>query len=77
MGGKNGWQDEAWAVVMALPLILCFTPGLQDVAEKGFSILSNSVPPWYQGGIGAALAFAFGRERVAGVIGRLIARRGK
>lgn len=73
MGGK-GWQDELWCFVMAAPLILCFTPGLQVYAKEGFSILAD-VPIWYQSGFGAALAFAFGRDRVAGIVGRLVKRK--
>lgn len=73
MRGK-GWLDEFWAVLLAVPFILCFTPGLQDVARTGFFILGD-VPPWYQTGMGAALAFAFGRDRVAGALGRLIRRK--
>lgn len=75
MGGKNGWQDEVWCLVMALPLILCFTPGLQAYAKEGFLILSHDVPIWYQSGFGAALAFAFGKERVAGIVGRILSRK--
>lgn len=72
----NGWRDEFWTAVLALPFVLCFTPGLQDVAAKGFEILTESVPPWYQGGMGAALGLAFGHDRGAGVVRRIKAKIG-
>ncbi|WJS83890.1 hypothetical protein [Paracoccus sp. TOH] len=73
MRGK--WQDDFWTVLLAAPFILCFTPGLQDVAEQGFVILSSSVPPWYQTGMGAALAWAFGKDRAAEIAGRIMGRK--
>lgn len=71
MARGKGWLDEFWAVLLAIPFVLCFMPGLQGVAEKGFSILSDQVPAWYQTGIGAALAFAFGRDRAVSVASRI------
>ena len=71
----GGWSDEVWTVALSAPFILCFIPGLQDVAKQGFLILRDTVPEWYQAGFGAGLAFAFGRERVSGIVGKLLARR--
>lgn len=71
MGGKGGWKDEFLTILLSFPFVLCFTPGLQDVAKTGFSILGD-VPPWYQTGMGAALAFAFGKDRVASVVDRIL-----
>lgn len=69
--GANGWKDELWAVLLALPFLLCFIPGLQAYAKEGFSILSH-VPPWYQAGLGSALAFIFGKDRAVSVLSRMI-----
>lgn len=74
-GDRGGWSDEVWTVALAAPFMLCFIPGLQAYAKEGFFILSAYVPEWYQAGFGAGLAFAFGRERVAGIVGRLLDRR--
>jgi hypothetical protein len=70
MRGK-GWLDELWAVLLALPLLICFIPGAQGFAKDGFSVLA-SAPVWYQAGVGAALAFIFGKDRAASVLSRII-----
>ena len=33
---KNSWKDEFITIVVMIPVILCFVPGLEDVVKNGF-----------------------------------------
>lgn len=44
---QSGWKDEFWTIVLAIPFIMCFIPGLDKYALRGFSVL-ESTPEWYQ-----------------------------
>jgi hypothetical protein len=42
-----GWKDEYVLIVLSIPLIGCFIPGLAHYVETGFKALSYT-PTWYQ-----------------------------
>lgn len=44
---QSGWKDEFWTIVLAIPFIMCFIPGLDKYALRGFSVL-EATPDWYQ-----------------------------
>ena len=46
---QNSLKDEFITVVVMIPVILCFVPGLEDVVKNGFDRLSE-LPEWYQNG---------------------------
>lgn len=56
------WLDEFWSVVLAVPLLGSFMPGLQDFVSRGFVILGQDAPGWYLGAVGLAVAWGFGRR---------------
>lgn len=56
------WLDEFWSVLIAVPAVLAFVPGVQDVVSRGFVILGQDAPGWYLAGLGAAVTWAFGRK---------------
>lgn len=56
------WLDDFWSVVLAVPLLAAFMPGLQDVVSRGFQIIGTDAPGWYLGSVGLAVAWAFGRR---------------
>jgi len=43
---QNSLKDEFITVVVMIPVILCFVPGLEEVVKNGFDRLSE-LPEWY------------------------------
>jgi len=58
-GMKDSWKDEYWTIVLSIPAVLCFVPGLADVVRDGFKVLSEC-PVWYQSCLVGAIAASFG-----------------
>ena len=54
-----GWKDEYWTIIISLPMIMCFIPGLVLYVERGFEALQKT-PDWYQWAVGIAIGSAFG-----------------
>lgn len=46
-GTKASWKDEIVTVVVLIPVILVFIPGMEAVVQNGFDRL-NELPEWYQ-----------------------------
>lgn len=44
---KNSWKDELVTIVILIPCILAFIPGMEDIVKSGFERL-NELPEWYQ-----------------------------
>lgn len=61
---RTSWKDEFWTVLIAIPLVLSFVPGLQPYIAEGFSVLEADVPDWYKWAVGAAISFAFARRKI-------------
>ena len=45
-GTQNSWKDEVITIVVLIPTILVFIPGMEDVVKNGFQRL-NELPEWY------------------------------
>lgn len=43
---KSSIKDEVVTLVILVPVILCFIPGMEDVVKTGFQRLSE-LPDWY------------------------------
>ena len=43
---QNSWRDEIITVVVLIPVILVFIPGMEDIVKQGFQRL-NELPEWY------------------------------
>lgn len=56
---NSGWKDEFFTLVLALPAVLCFIPGMADVVSDGFKALQQT-PTWYQVCLLVAVGSAFG-----------------
>lgn len=67
-GSRVSWADEWFTILLSIPLIMCFVPGLADYAKAGFLALSESVPDWYLYSLSVAIAAAFGVRNVIGVL---------
>lgn len=44
---KGSWKDELVTVVVLIPCVLAFVPGMEDVVKSGFQRLEE-LPSWYQ-----------------------------
>ncbi len=67
MAMKNSagsWKDEFWTIVFAIPVILCFIPGMAPVVLSGFQVLS-ATPVWFQGLFGVLVAASVGYRKAA------------
>jgi hypothetical protein len=45
-GTQNSLKDEFVTVIVLIPVILCFIPGLEQTVKNGFDRLSE-LPEWY------------------------------
>lgn len=61
---QSGWKDEYWTIVLSMPMIMCFIPGLVEYVVKGFEALQKT-PEWYRYAIGIAISSAFGVKTFA------------
>lgn len=44
---KSSWKDEVVTIVVLIPCVLAFIPGMEEVVKNGFQRLSE-LPDWYQ-----------------------------
>jgi len=56
---KNSWKDEFITIVVMIPVILCFIPGLENVVKNGFDRLAE-LPEWYTWLVFAVCSAAIG-----------------
>jgi len=62
--GNSGWKDEWFTIILSIPAILCFIPGMAEVVYQGFESLKNC-PEWYQWGLMIAIGSSFGYRKIA------------
>ena len=58
-GSQSSWKDEWLTILFSIPLILAFTPGMEDLVRNGFQQLEQ-MPEWYQYSLGVIVAASFG-----------------
>ena len=58
-GSQNSWKDEFLTIILSVPLILCFVPGMEEVVRNGFNQL-DSVPDWYKAAFAVVVSASFG-----------------
>ncbi len=61
---NSGWKDEWFTVILSIPAILCFVPGLADYVTQGFVAL-RATPEWYQWSFLVAVSSSFGYKKLA------------
>lgn len=60
---NSGWKDEWLTILLSLPLIFVFGPdAVQEQVREGFQVL-QTLPAWYQAGVGTMIASAFGLQK--------------
>lgn len=55
----GSWKDEFFSIILAIPLFLCFIPGMEGVVAHGFEQLSMA-PDWYFWALLTAISSSFG-----------------
>ncbi|MNQ48938.1 hypothetical protein D3C85_628260 [compost metagenome] len=63
---KASWKDEWLTILISIPMILAFIPGMKDEVMNGFSVL-EACPIWYQYLIGVVFAASFGIKKVTDI----------
>lgn len=58
-GMAYSWKDEYWTIVLSIPAILCFIPGMADLVRQGFNALKEC-PEWYQWALLGGIVASFG-----------------
>lgn len=66
---KSSWKDEWLTILISIPMIMAFIPGLEDNVRAGFDNLENC-PDWYQYLIGVVFAASFGIKKVTDIFAR-------
>lgn len=64
-GSQGSWKDEFWTIVFAIPLMLCFIPGMDVYISAGFTVLKET-PEWYRYSVGVLVAASVGIKGVKG-----------
>ena len=59
----DSWKDEFALVVLLLPAILVFIPGMREYVKAGFEVLAT-LPDWYQYLLYIAISASFGIKGV-------------
>ena len=63
---KSSWKDEWLTILVSIPMIMAFIPGMKDEVMNGFDVLA-SCPEWYQYLIGVVFAASFGIKKVTDI----------
>ena len=61
---NSGWKDEWFTIILSIPAILVFIPGMDIYVYKGFKALKEC-PDWYNWMLGIAVGSAFGYRKIA------------
>lgn len=66
---KGSWKDEWLTLLVSIPLVMAFIPGMDVYVLKGFEVLAQ-MPDWYQWTVGLVFAASFGVKKAMGLIGK-------
>ena len=61
---NSGWKDEYILILLSIPLIMCFIPGLDVYVFKGFESLEKC-PYWYRWCFMITVGSSYGYRKVA------------
>ena len=56
---RYSWKDEFLVLLLSIPVVMCFVPGLAPYVTKGFEVLKDT-PEWYQYSFLGIIAATFG-----------------
>jgi hypothetical protein len=60
---RYSWKDEFWTILLAVPVVMVFVPGLEPYVTQGFTAL-EILPDWYKAAVGIAIGAAFGHKKI-------------
>lgn len=60
------WITGWFVLLLSIPLVGAFIPAMVPAILAGFNTLGE-MPIWYQGGVGAAMALAFGAKQLQNI----------
>ena len=66
---KESWKDEWLTVLISIPLVMAFIPGMDEYLRAGFNVLEDC-PEWYQYLVGVVFAASFGIKKVTDIFAR-------
>lgn len=66
---KSSWKDEWLTILVSIPLVMAFVPGMDGILERGFQLLEEC-PDWYQYLVGVVFAASFGIKKVTDIFAR-------
>ena len=58
-GMASSYKDEFLVVLLSIPVIMCFIPGIEVYALRGFEILETT-PDWFRWAYTGVIAASFG-----------------
>lgn len=64
---NSGWKDEYWTLIISVPFLLVWIPGMEEYIHKGFEAF-DLMPDWYQMAVGVAVSAAFGFKKFAEIM---------
>lgn len=64
INAQTSWKDEWFVILLSVPAIMAFIPGLAQYVGLGFDELGKA-PDWYLGAFGIAVAASFGFRKFA------------
>jgi hypothetical protein len=64
INAESSWKDEWFVILLSIPAVMAFIPGLAPYVGLGFDELAKS-PDWYLGAFGIAVAASFGFRKFA------------
>ncbi len=73
----HSWKDEFWTILLAIPMIMAFIPGLTEYVAAGFRVLRDDTPEWYKAAVGVAIAAAFGVRQFSKLMSRRLGAQSK
>lgn len=65
---QSGWKDEWFTILLSIPAIMCFIPGLDIYVINGFTALKET-PEWYRVCFLVAVAASFGYRKLVDMFG--------
>lgn len=66
---KDSWKDEWLTILISIPMVLAFVPGMSEYLRQGFNVLEDC-PDWYQYLVGVVFAASFGIKKVTDIFAR-------
>ena len=66
---KSSWKDEWLTILVSIPMIMSFIPGMKETVMNGFDVLAQC-PEWYQYLIGVVFAASFGIKKVTDIFAK-------